>query len=286
MFQGRSVILMIVSVGIGLILYFLVRQQVPPKETGLPSVSIEFANKIISKDNDKPGFKIANSSTQLSEANIPEEATVSAKSSSENGESGLSNAISLIKQNVPVPFIAFNKNFRITWEDFAELLAIFEAQGSPFRYERKSTGTLSSGDWYITHKGYDDQGNPLFAILDLNTFGEEANQINQYLFEEEFTNIHTSNDYGAFQPETENLIYDTIYDSLSGDDIDFQVTNLTCRESKCVLRIDHSQSTHLNVTALEQQIKTELSIMNPNKSCIYQRIPIASGGQMIEFRCD
>jgi hypothetical protein len=118
---------MIVSVGIGLILYFLVRQHFPSNEKVLPSVSIEFANKIISKDNDKTGFKKANSSTQLSEANIPEEATVSAKSSSVNGESDLSNAISLIKQNVPVPFIAFNKNFRLTWEDFAELLAIFEA---------------------------------------------------------------------------------------------------------------------------------------------------------------
>ena len=286
MFQGRTVILIFASVSIGFIFYFLIRQTLASNEITLPPVSIGLVDEKVNKDNDISKFKKASSSPLLSEANLPKETTVLAKPSSESGESVLFNAISLIKQNVPSPFIVFDKNFRLTWEDFIELLAIYEAQGSPFRYTRSDSEKLGSGNWYITQKGYDEKGNPLFIILDLNTFGEEAEQMNQYVFEQEFINLNTSNDYGVFQPEIENLVYDTIYDSLSGDDIDFQVKNLTCRKSKCMLRIDYGQSTHLDIDTLQQRIQAALALQNPNKSCNHVRNPIASGGQMIEVICE
>lgn len=189
-------------------------------------------------------------------------------------------AMALIKENVPSPSLAFDKNINLTWDDYLAILEQFDTFGSPINYERKPTDELLQGHWWIEHDGYDDEGEAIFIITDLYSFSEKSYELTEKIHDVELRELNNSDSFGEFDLAMENLARDY----LSSASVDAE--SVVCRLSKCLFKIQQTEHSDFDLRTYTNKIKAEMEKSNSNKECIVISAPIKPKGNTIDISCN
>jgi len=185
----------------------------------------------------------------------------------------------LTKENVPAPFIAFDFNVRLTWQDYQVILEMFEKYGSPIKYDRESTENVSAGNWWIEHTGYNDAGESLFSIINLNSFTESSYKLTEDIYNYDLATLNGNDSLGEYNLDVENSARDALYASNS------YAESIVCRSKKCLLKIRHSEDSDFDIVAFTEHVKSEMEKVNPDEECKVNWSPLKPAGNMIYVTC-
>jgi len=189
------------------------------------------------------------------------------------------NAITLTKGNVPQPFIVFDLNVRLTLQDYKNMLQHFEQFGSPIRYKRKESETISGGDWWLEHHGYNESGEPLFSITDLNSFTEQSFELTNKLFDYDIEELHNDSSFGQYNLEVENFAKDSLYSyGINADSV-------LCRANKCLIKLYHNDDSNFDIVAFTEQVIAHMLNIDAAKTCSSAWAPIKPNGNVITITC-
>ena len=189
------------------------------------------------------------------------------------------NAITLTKGNVPQPFIVFDLNVRLTLQDYKNMLQHFEQFGSPIRYKRKESETISGGDWWLEHHGYNGSGEPLFTITDLNSFTEQSYELTNKLFDYDIEELHNDSSFGQYNLEVENFAKDSLYSyGINADSV-------LCRTHKCLIKLYHVDDSNFDIVAFSEQVIAHMQNIDAAKTCSSAWAAIKPNGNIITITC-
>jgi len=210
--------------------------------------------------------------------NLKQNPPISNKMSKEQKVSSLVE-FALTKENVPAPFLAFDFNVRLTWQDYQVILERFEKYGSPIKYDRESTENVLAGNWWIEHTGYNDAGESLFNIIDLNSFTESSYKLTEDIYNYDLDTLNGNDSLGEYNLDVENSARDALYSSNSSAE------SIVCRSKKCLLKIRHSEDSDFDIVAFTEHVKSEMEKVNPDEECKVNWSPLKPEGNMIYVTC-
>lgn len=187
--------------------------------------------------------------------------------------------ITMAKENVPEPFMVADRNVHITFEDFLAIQELYEEYGSPIRYKRATTDELLPGEWWVEHKGYNEVGEPLFELTDMNSFSEKSYQIMEENYHQDLNELEGDESYGDYELELENFARDR----LSAFDLDTE--SAVCRTTKCMFKIRNSNSTGFDITSFVDSIQARMQKANPDKYCSKNWRSLLPSGNIIYLSC-
>ncbi len=219
-----------------------------------------------------------NSTSGLNQIDTTTETGIETGSSSKNRITDVS-GLPLVKANVPKPQLAFGKNIEMTWEDFKNILQKFYTEGAPFRYSRTRTKAHFMGDWWVEHTGFSEDGHPLFKIIDLYGFSKESFNLTEEFYEYDLKELNNNDSYGEYAVDLENAIRDALYQFNSN------IESLTCRQTKCLLKIRHEKDSNFNISTLSEKMKSLLLASNPESNCKVSWKVLKPHGNAIEVAC-
>lgn len=171
--------------------------------------------------------------------------------------------LTLTQDHVPEPFLAFDRNVHLTWQDFKEIKRRFEEEeGQPFEYYRKPTDTLDWNHWWVERIGVDDQGEDIYRLTDLLSFSESAFEILSKLQEREFEELYHQTHYGQMSTALETFARESFPQYLVGS-TSYALQPIVCRQMKCLIKAMYDEKAKFDIakyaTRMEEHMESQLS---------------------------
>lgn len=188
--------------------------------------------------------------------------------------------ISLTKDNVPPPFFAFDKNTRLTWDDYQLIMQRHETEGSPFIFAREPTDLVHFGAWWVEFYEYGKDGEPLFAITDLNSFTSKSYRLTEDVFDYEANELSNDNNFGENDVEMEYFALDVLGNYNS------HAESVVCRQNRCMFKIRHEQPSDFDITGFTDAIKYEMQAKPSIDTCSIRWSTIKPEGNTITVDCN
>ena len=276
--QKKTALFILSAAAIVLLLFTYTNVFPSNKNDSLNAIELDNVKAITLKNN---ANKVSKSTLDNTEVIIHSESNVMLKQTIEHKEQfvKLSNQISLTKNNVPDPFFAFEKNTNLTWEDFLLILERFERYGSPIKYSRLTTDEIFAGTWWVEHYGYNQKGEPLFTITDLNSFHKESYALNEDIYDYDLIELNNDESLGEYDTKMENFALDAL------SSFNANAETAVCRLSKCMFKIRHSEQSDFNIVVFTNQIKTKMEANYSNRECNVTWSSLKPDGNAIYVTC-
>jgi len=196
--------------------------------------------------------------------------------------------LTLTPENVPEPFIAFDRNTNLTWQDFKEIKRRFEQEeGQPFDYYRKPDGKLDWNHWWVERIGVDEQGEDIYRLTDLLSFTESSLEILSKIFEREFEQLYHQTEYGNMSPELESYAREAFPEYLQGSTV-YSVSPVVCRQMKCLMKATYDkEEARLDIFKYSERLEKYMeSTLNNGYRCSGSWDPAPPNGNIIRVVCE
>lgn len=196
--------------------------------------------------------------------------------------------LTLTPDNVPEPFIAFERNTNLTWQDFKEIKRRFEQEeGQPFDYYRKPDGKLDWNHWWVERIGVNEQGEDIYRLTDLLSFTENSLEILSNILEGEFDQLYHQTEYGNLSPELENYAREAFPEYLQGSTV-YSVSPIVCRQMKCLMKATYDkEEARLDIFKYSERLEEYMeSTLNNGYRCSGSWDPAPPNGNIIRVECE
>jgi hypothetical protein len=195
--------------------------------------------------------------------------------------------LTLTPENVPEPFIAFERNTNLTWQDFKEIKRRFEdEEGQPFEYYRNPTDTIGWNHWWVERIGVDEQGEDIYRLTDLLSFSESAFEILAKLQESEFEELYHQIQYGEISNALESFARELFPQYLVGSN-SYTLQPIVCRQLKCLIKATYDEQAKLDIATYARLLEDHMESQFETKHhCSSGWDTLKPNGNIIRVKCD